>query len=71
MSQTAAEAVVDQRIATLETMCENLTRRVEVLKAVVETFCQEHGGGGAAWRSLCKRAQRKLEARKARDAVVA
>lgn len=64
---SAADAVADQRIETLETICANLTRRVEVLKAVTELLALD---AGKDWRTLCERAQRRLEHRKAKDAAV-
>ena len=64
---TTADAVVDQRLETLETMCTNLARRVEVMKAVMELLALE---AGKDWRALCERAQRRLERRKAKEAAV-
>ena len=68
MAQTAEAAVVDQRLTELETMCANLTKRVEVLKAVTKLLARE---AGKDWRKLVGRAAGEIEARNARKAQVA
>lgn len=64
---TAAEAVVDQRLTELETMCLNLTKRVEVLKAVLNVLALEEGKN---WERLVARAARRLETRKLKEGAV-
>lgn len=68
MAQTAAEAVLEQRLTDCETAFKNLTKRCEVLKEVCRQLARNQG---ADWRRLVQRAAGELEARKAREEQVA
>lgn len=68
MAQTAAEAVIDQRLRELETTVTNMVKRVEVMKAVLKLLAR---AVGQDWRKLVGKAAGELEAKKAREEQVA